>query len=50
MWHQWILHWEPRREWESAPHGPWVVDADLFVKSSRGWYDVDDYSRQTGGG
>lgn len=28
----------------------WDVDADLFVKSSRGWYDADDYSRQAGGG
>jgi uncharacterized protein (TIGR02246 family) len=25
----------------------WDVDAELRVKSSRGWYDADDYARQT---
>ena len=25
----------------------WDMDAELKVKSSRGWYDADDYSRQT---
>jgi uncharacterized protein (TIGR02246 family) len=28
----------------------WDMDADLRVKSSRGWYDGDDYARQTAGG
>jgi uncharacterized protein (TIGR02246 family) len=28
----------------------WEVDADLRVKSSRGWYDADDYARQATGG
>lgn len=28
----------------------WDVDADLRVKSSRGWYDADDYARQATGG
>jgi hypothetical protein len=27
----------------------WDVDADLRVKSSRGWYDADDYARQAAG-
>jgi len=27
----------------------WDLDADLKVKSSRGWYDADDYARQTQG-
>lgn len=26
----------------------WDMDAELKVKSSRGWYDADDYARQTG--
>jgi uncharacterized protein (TIGR02246 family) len=25
----------------------WDLDDDLKVKSSRGWYDADDYARQT---
>lgn len=25
----------------------WDVDADLLVKSSRGWYDAEDYARQS---
>jgi uncharacterized protein (TIGR02246 family) len=25
----------------------WDLDADLKVTASRGWYDADDYSRQT---
>ena len=25
----------------------WDLDADLKVKASRGWYDADDYERQT---
>lgn len=25
----------------------WDLDADLKVKASRGWYDADDYARQT---
>lgn len=25
----------------------WDVDVELRVKSSRGWYDADDYGRQT---
>ena len=25
----------------------WDVDVELKVKSSRGWYDADDYARQT---
>jgi uncharacterized protein (TIGR02246 family) len=28
----------------------WDLDADYKVKASRGWYDVDEYQRQTGGG
>jgi uncharacterized protein (TIGR02246 family) len=28
----------------------WDLDADLQVKASRGWFDADDYARQTGGG
>jgi len=28
----------------------WDMDADLRVKSSRGWYDADDYARQAAGG
>ena len=28
----------------------WDVVADLRVKSSRGWYDADDYARQVAGG
>jgi uncharacterized protein (TIGR02246 family) len=28
----------------------WDLDADLKVKASRGWYDADDYARQTAGG
>lgn len=27
----------------------WDLDADLKVKASRGWYDADDYGRQTAG-
>ena len=27
----------------------WDLDADYKVKASRGWYDADDYARQTGG-
>ena len=27
----------------------WDLDADYKVKQSRGWYDADDYTRQTGG-
>ncbi len=25
----------------------WELDADYKVKASRGWYDADDYARQT---
>lgn len=25
----------------------WDLDADLKVKASRGWFDADDYGRQT---
>ena len=25
----------------------WDLDADLKVKASRGWFDADDYARQT---
>ena len=28
----------------------WDIDADLHVSASRGWYDADDYARQTGEG
>lgn len=28
----------------------WDFDADLKVKSSRGWFDADDYDRQAAGG
>lgn len=28
----------------------WDVDADLLVRSSRGWYDAEDYARQTAAG
>jgi len=27
----------------------WDLDADNKVKASRGWFDADDYARQTGG-
>ena len=27
----------------------WDLDADYKVKASRGWYDADDYTRQTVG-
>lgn len=27
----------------------WDLDRDLRVKSSRGWYDADDYARQVAG-
>ena len=27
----------------------WDLDPDYKVKASRGWYDADDYARQTGG-
>ena len=27
----------------------WDVDADLLVTASRGWFDAEDYARQTGG-
>lgn len=27
----------------------WDVDADLRVKSSRGWFDADEYTRQSTG-
>jgi len=27
----------------------WDLDADYKVKASRGWYDADEYTRQTGG-
>lgn len=27
----------------------WDVDSELQVKSSRGWYDADDYGRQSAG-
>jgi len=27
----------------------WDMDADLRVKSSRGWYDAEDYARQATG-
>jgi hypothetical protein len=26
----------------------WDLDADYKVKASRGWYDTDEYKRQTG--
>ena len=32
------------RGWEE-----WDLDADLKVKSSRGWFDADDYARQVSG-
>lgn len=28
----------------------WDLDADYKVKASRGWYDADEYQRQTAGG
>lgn len=28
----------------------WDFDADLKVKSSRGWFDAEDYARQAAGG
>ncbi|MCW5747453.1 MAG: SgcJ/EcaC family oxidoreductase [Alphaproteobacteria bacterium] len=28
----------------------WDLDADYKVTASRGWYDAEDYQRQTGGG
>jgi uncharacterized protein (TIGR02246 family) len=28
----------------------WDLDADLKVKASRGWFDANDYARQTAGG
>ena len=28
----------------------WDFDTDLKVKASRGWFDADDYTRQTSGG
>lgn len=28
----------------------WDLDAAMKVKASRGWFDADDYARQTGGG
>jgi uncharacterized protein (TIGR02246 family) len=28
----------------------WDFDADLKVKTSRGWFDANDYTRQTSGG
>ena len=28
----------------------WDLGADLKVRSSRGWFDEDDYARQTGSG
>jgi uncharacterized protein (TIGR02246 family) len=28
----------------------WDLDADLLVTSSRGWFDAEDYARQTGAG
>ena len=27
----------------------WDLDADLMVTASRGWFDADDYERQTNG-
>ena len=33
------------RGWEE-----WEIDDDLKVKSSRGWFDADDYARQAAGG
>ena len=27
----------------------WDLDADLKVKASRGWFDADEYGRQTAG-
>jgi uncharacterized protein (TIGR02246 family) len=27
----------------------WDIDAEMRVKSSRGWFDADDYARQSGG-
>ncbi len=27
----------------------WDLDADYKVRASRGWYDADDYTRQTSG-
>ena len=33
------------RGWEE-----WDLDEDLKVRSSRGWYDADDYARQVAGG
>lgn len=32
------------RGWEE-----WELDDDLKVKSSRGWFDADEYARQVGG-
>lgn len=28
----------------------WDLDTDLKVKASRGWFDAEDYERQTAGG
>ena len=28
----------------------WDLDGDLKVKASRGWFDADNYARQTAGG
>ncbi len=28
----------------------WDLDEDLKVKASRGWFDANDYERQTAGG
>jgi len=33
------------RGWEE-----WSLGGDLLVKSSRGWFDADDYARQVSGG
>lgn len=32
------------RGWEE-----WEIDADLKVRSSRGWFDAEEYARQVGG-
>lgn len=41
-------HAETKRPLYVSGWEEWELDADYKVKASRGWYDADDYARQTG--
>lgn len=43
-------HWGTGNPLSISGWEEWDLDADLKVKSSRGWFDAADYERQAAGG